>query len=164
MTGKDQDATAAAAFTAYYLQQSTKEFAEDLDKIRGADDFKGGAALPMLIRSLQQGTSMFAAADQQRIAGAGEARKAGGSDEDCLFDFTCHSLAQPLSSPTQSFSPLPYHSVVLVVALAADFIMSVEGETVSLRAQARLLCLGTVGLQEAAEQEEENRKHACESG
>ncbi|KAI1808684.1 hypothetical protein F4811DRAFT_548690 [Daldinia bambusicola] len=30
-------------FTSYYLQQSTKEFAEDLDKIRNADDFKGDA-------------------------------------------------------------------------------------------------------------------------
>ncbi|KAI0206017.1 ribosome-assembly protein 3-domain-containing protein [Astrocystis sublimbata] len=59
----------AAGFTSYYLQQSTKEFAEDLDKIRSADDFKGDA-LPMLINSLQQGTSMFSAADQRRIANA----------------------------------------------------------------------------------------------
>ncbi|KAI1826585.1 ribosome-assembly protein 3-domain-containing protein [Xylaria intraflava] len=68
MSGKDENTT-AAAFTAYYLQQSTKEFAEDLDKIRGADDFKGDA-LPVLVRSLQQGTSMFSAADQKRIVGS----------------------------------------------------------------------------------------------
>lgn len=60
-------------FTSYYLQQSTKEFAEDLDKIRSADDFKGDA-LPMLIQSLQQGTSMFSAADQKRIV---DARRSG---------------------------------------------------------------------------------------
>ncbi|GAP85216.2 putative ribosome assembly protein 3 protein [Rosellinia necatrix] len=65
--GEDQET--AADFTSYYLQQSTKEFAEDLDKIRGADDFKGDA-LPMLVRSLQQGTSMFSAADQKRIVDA----------------------------------------------------------------------------------------------
>ncbi|GAW24771.1 hypothetical protein ANO14919_143650 [Xylariales sp. No.14919] len=79
MTGKDQKT--AADFTAYYLQQSTKEFGEDLDKVRGADDFKGDA-LPVLIRSLQQGTSMFCAADQKRIVDAQRAGgKAGGDGE-----------------------------------------------------------------------------------
>ncbi|KAI0857550.1 ribosome-assembly protein 3-domain-containing protein [Xylaria cubensis] len=86
MTGKDQKTTAAAAdFTSYYLQQSTKEFAEDLDKIRSADDFKADA-LPMLIKSLQQGTSMFSAADQQRIVDARQAsaasKSAAGSEEE----------------------------------------------------------------------------------
>ncbi|OTA65928.1 hypothetical protein K449DRAFT_463008 [Hypoxylon sp. EC38] len=38
MSNKD---TISQEFTSYYLQQSTKEFAEDLDKIRSADDFKG---------------------------------------------------------------------------------------------------------------------------
>ncbi|KAI0503327.1 ribosome-assembly protein 3-domain-containing protein [Xylaria bambusicola] len=67
--GTTGDQKTAMDFTSYYLQQSTKEFAEDLDKIRNADDFKGDA-LPMLIRSLQQGTSMFSAADQKRIVKA----------------------------------------------------------------------------------------------
>ncbi|KAI0424884.1 ribosome-assembly protein 3-domain-containing protein [Xylaria sp. FL1042] len=67
----------AADFTSYYLQQSTKEFAEDLDKIRSADDFKGDA-LPMLIKSLQQGTSMFSAVDQKRIV---DARQASAIDK-----------------------------------------------------------------------------------
>ncbi|KAI3328623.1 ribosome-assembly protein 3-domain-containing protein [Ustulina deusta] len=66
----------AADFTSYYLQQSTKEFAEDLDKVRSADDFKGDA-LPMLIRSLQQGTSMFSAVDQKRMADAQQASAVG---------------------------------------------------------------------------------------
>ncbi|KAI8953242.1 ribosome-assembly protein 3-domain-containing protein [Xylaria longipes] len=76
MAGKDQDIK--ADFTSYYLQQSTKEFAEDLDKIRSADDFKGDA-LPMLINSLQQGTSMFSAADQRRIVDARQASNASKS-------------------------------------------------------------------------------------
>ncbi|KAI0165063.1 ribosome-assembly protein 3-domain-containing protein, partial [Hypoxylon sp. FL1284] len=67
-----QDAT-SWDFTSYYLQQSTKEFAEDLDKIRNADDFKGDA-VSMLVKSLQQGTSLFSAADQERIVKARESR------------------------------------------------------------------------------------------
>jgi ribosome assembly protein 3 len=74
MAGRDDEKT-AVDFTSYYLQQSTKEFAEDLDKIRSADDFKGDA-LPLLIKSLQQGTSMFLTADQKRII---DARKASNS-------------------------------------------------------------------------------------
>ncbi|KAJ8132611.1 hypothetical protein O1611_g1012 [Lasiodiplodia mahajangana] len=73
-----------ADFTSYYLQQSTKEFAEDLDKIRSADDFKGDA-LPMLIKSLRQGTSMFSDEDQKRIVDAQQASaadKSGDSKED----------------------------------------------------------------------------------
>ncbi|KAI1424242.1 ribosome-assembly protein 3-domain-containing protein [Xylaria sp. FL1777] len=79
----DKDQKTAADFTSYYLQQSTKEFAEDLDKIRSADDFKGDA-LPMLIKSLQQGTSMFSAADQKRIVDARQASALdkGADDED----------------------------------------------------------------------------------
>ncbi|CAJ2508819.1 Uu.00g138450.m01.CDS01 [Anthostomella pinea] len=74
MTSKD---TTAADFTSYYLQQSTKEFAEDLDKIRSADDFKGDA-LPVLVKSLQQGTSMFSPADQKRVV---DARKPAASSQ-----------------------------------------------------------------------------------
>ncbi|KAI1189476.1 ribosome-assembly protein 3-domain-containing protein [Nemania serpens] len=77
MTGNGQDTV--TEFTSYYLQQSTKEFAEDLDKIRSADDFKGDA-LPLLIKSLQQGTSMFSAADQKRVADARQASASGQGD------------------------------------------------------------------------------------
>ncbi|KAI1275029.1 ribosome-assembly protein 3-domain-containing protein [Xylaria sp. FL0933] len=78
-----KDEKIASDFTSYYLQQSTKEFAEDLDKIRGADDFKGGA-LPMLVKSLQQGTSMFSALDQKRIVEAQRASNGvdGEKEED----------------------------------------------------------------------------------
>ncbi|KAI6082796.1 ribosome-assembly protein 3-domain-containing protein [Hypoxylon rubiginosum] len=65
-----KDAT-SQSFTSYYLQQSTKEFAEDLDKIRNADDFKGDA-VAMLVKSLQQGTTLFSAADQERVIKAQE--------------------------------------------------------------------------------------------
>ncbi|KAI1385314.1 ribosome-assembly protein 3-domain-containing protein [Hypoxylon trugodes] len=73
MPSKD---TTSKEFTSYYLQQSTKEFAEDLDKVRSADDFKGDA-VAMLVKSLQQGTSLFSAADQKRVI---EARKAEDSE------------------------------------------------------------------------------------
>jgi ribosome assembly protein 3 len=76
--------TASPEFTSYYLQRATQEFAEDLDKIRNADDFKGNDALPMLIRSLQQGTSTFSTEDQRRIVagGAGKGKENGKADTD----------------------------------------------------------------------------------
>ncbi|OTA99318.1 hypothetical protein M426DRAFT_68038 [Hypoxylon sp. CI-4A] len=69
--------TTSQEFTSYYLQQSTKEFAEDLDKVRSADDFKGDA-VAMLVKSLQQGTTLFSAVDQKRIL---EAKKTEDSEE-----------------------------------------------------------------------------------
>ncbi|KAK3313931.1 ribosome-assembly protein 3-domain-containing protein [Apodospora peruviana] len=60
----------AAEFTSYYLQRVTKEFAEDLDKVRSADDFKSDAALPLLINALQQGTALFSPEEQRRIVTA----------------------------------------------------------------------------------------------
>jgi ribosome assembly protein 3 len=60
------DSSIAAEFQAYYLQRATKELAEDLDKVRNADDFKNDA-IPLLIHALQQGTSMFSAEDKRRI-------------------------------------------------------------------------------------------------
>jgi ribosome assembly protein 3 len=60
------DSDIAAEFEAYYLQRATKELAEDLDKVRNADDFKNDA-IPMLVHALQQGTAMFSAEDKRRI-------------------------------------------------------------------------------------------------
>ncbi|KAK8091648.1 Ribosome assembly protein 3 [Apiospora hydei] len=80
MAPKDE----TSEFTSFYLQQSTKELAEDLDKARTADDFKGDA-LPMLIKALQQGTTLFTPAEQKRIAPPlakeGDAKKAKTSAE-----------------------------------------------------------------------------------
>jgi ribosome assembly protein 3 len=69
------DTEIQAAFTKYYMQRSTTEFAEDLDKIRGADDFKDDS-LPLLINALQQGTSAFSVEEQRRIVTA-EMEKGG---------------------------------------------------------------------------------------
>lgn len=61
-------------FTSYYLQRVTKEFAEDLDKVRGAEDFKNDA-LPLLISALQQGTALFSPEEQRVIVTAEAAEK-----------------------------------------------------------------------------------------
>ncbi|KAI0599671.1 ribosome-assembly protein 3-domain-containing protein [Biscogniauxia sp. FL1348] len=82
---EDDDDRTAADFRSYYLQQSTREFTGDLDQVRSADDFKAGDALPMLIQSLQQGTSMFSAADQRRIVDARK-RRAEKEEEKKLKD------------------------------------------------------------------------------
>lgn len=52
------------------MQRATMEFEEDLDSIRGADDFKDDA-LPSLINALQQGTTIFSIEEQRRIVSAG---------------------------------------------------------------------------------------------
>jgi ribosome assembly protein 3 len=68
------DSDVRAAFTKYYMQRATTEFAEDLDKIRGADDFRDDA-LPLLIGALQQGTQVFSIEEQRRIVMAGREKK-----------------------------------------------------------------------------------------
>ena len=75
MSDKQQsDKEVSSEFTSFYLQLATNEFAEDLDAVRGADDFKHNA-LPMLIRSLEQGTAMFSPEEKRRIVEAGKAEK-----------------------------------------------------------------------------------------
>jgi ribosome assembly protein 3 len=74
-TDKDVD----AAFTSYYLQRATQEFAEDLDKVRSADDFKSDS-VAMLVHALQQGTSLFSADEKRKIVSAA-ADADEGSDE-----------------------------------------------------------------------------------
>jgi ribosome assembly protein 3 len=64
------DAEVTDAFTKFYLQRATTEFSEDLDRLRGADDFNKDA-LPLLINALQQGTSLFSMEEQRRIVMAG---------------------------------------------------------------------------------------------
>lgn len=53
-------------FAAYYLQRATREFAEDLDKVRGASDFKNDA-VPLLVNALQQGMALFSDKERRRI-------------------------------------------------------------------------------------------------
>lgn len=45
-------------FASYYLRKITQELADDLDKIRSANDFSE-KSLPILIHALQQGQSIF---------------------------------------------------------------------------------------------------------
>lgn len=52
------DKDVSEAFTSFYLQRATREFAEDLDTIRNADDFRSDS-IPTLFSALSQGTSMF---------------------------------------------------------------------------------------------------------
>ncbi|KAH6652079.1 hypothetical protein BKA67DRAFT_660847 [Truncatella angustata] len=59
MAGSQNDAS--EEFTSFYLQQATKEFAEDLDK---------------------QGTALFSSADQRRIMDAAQKQPEEGSHED----------------------------------------------------------------------------------
>ncbi len=65
----ESDKGVSTEFTAYYLQRATKEFAEDLDKVRVADDFKSDA-IPLLVHALQQGTALFSPEDQRKIVTA----------------------------------------------------------------------------------------------
>jgi ribosome assembly protein 3 len=65
------DGEVSERFKRYYLQRATTEFEEDLDKVRGADDFKGDA-LSLLIAALQQGTEVFSKEDQRRVVMSGE--------------------------------------------------------------------------------------------
>ena len=65
---------AASEFTSYYLQRATKEFAEDLDKVRTAEDFKNDA-LNVLVNALQQGTAMFPPGEQKRVVETKSATK-----------------------------------------------------------------------------------------
>ena len=64
----------ASEFTSYYLQRATKEFAEDLDKVRTAEDFKNDA-LNVLVNALQQGTAMFSPEEQKRVVETKSATK-----------------------------------------------------------------------------------------
>ncbi|KAI9723621.1 MAG: hypothetical protein M1812_000921 [Candelaria pacifica] len=55
-----------ASFESYYLRLATSEFAEDLDKVRSASDFRD-ASLPVLVNALQQGASIFSMDEMRRV-------------------------------------------------------------------------------------------------
>ncbi|KAH7122852.1 ribosome-assembly protein 3-domain-containing protein [Dactylonectria macrodidyma] len=63
-----------AEFSSYYLQRTTQELSEDLDKVRTADDFKADS-IPFLVHALQQGTGLFSKEDQKRVVTASKAGK-----------------------------------------------------------------------------------------
>jgi ribosome assembly protein 3 len=59
------------AFEDFYLKQATKEFANDIDKLRSAPDFNE-RNVPILIRALRQGTACFSEEERRKIGAAGE--------------------------------------------------------------------------------------------
>lgn len=73
MPQKTDDAP-RAEFQSYYLQRATQELAEDLDKVRTADDFKADS-IQYLIHALQQGASQYSKEDQDRVISARESEK-----------------------------------------------------------------------------------------
>lgn len=48
------------------MQRLAGELGEDLNAMRSADDFND-AALPMLLRALEQGTSIFSPEEKRRL-------------------------------------------------------------------------------------------------
>jgi ribosome assembly protein 3 len=62
------------AFEAYYLERSTQELSEDLDKVRNTNDFRADS-IQFLVHALQQGASQFSPQDQSRVMSAVESRK-----------------------------------------------------------------------------------------
>ncbi|GFP55122.1 hypothetical protein TASIC1_0004074700 [Trichoderma asperellum] len=63
-----------ASFSALYLQRTTQELSEDLDKIRNADDFKV-ESVPFLVHALQQGAQQFSASQQNAVLKTSENRQ-----------------------------------------------------------------------------------------
>ena len=59
----------AEDFTSIYLRKVTAELADDLDKVREANDFKA-SSLPMLINALKQGESIYSAEEKRRVVRA----------------------------------------------------------------------------------------------
>jgi ribosome assembly protein 3 len=53
-------------FSAIYLRKIAAELADDLDKVREAQDFKANS-VPMLIHALRQGESMFSVEERRRV-------------------------------------------------------------------------------------------------
>lgn len=73
MSGKPTTQT-QAEFSAIYLQRTTQELAEDLDKVRTAEDFKADS-IPFLVHALQQGAGIFSSAEQSRVVAASKQGK-----------------------------------------------------------------------------------------
>jgi len=73
----DDQQQVAQEFTSYYLQRVTKEFAEDLDKVRVADDFTKNteSSIALLVSALQQGTALFSPEQQRGVVRSGAASR-----------------------------------------------------------------------------------------
>lgn len=60
-------ADAEEAFESFYLRQAAKEFSDDLDKLRGASDFKGQSSVELLVGALKQGGACFSGDERKRV-------------------------------------------------------------------------------------------------
>ncbi|MCJ1390884.1 hypothetical protein MMC18_003745 [Xylographa bjoerkii] len=58
----------APTFESFYLQAVTREFADDIDKVRNASDFKD-SSLPILIEALRQGVGIYGEDERERVMG-----------------------------------------------------------------------------------------------
>lgn len=56
-------------FSSIYLKKVTVELADDLDKVRDAQDFKA-SSLPMLVHALKQGASIYSPDEKRRVVHA----------------------------------------------------------------------------------------------
>lgn len=59
------------SFDQFYLSQATKEFANDLDKLRNATDFRGGQSIELLVRGLKQGTACLSEGERMKVGAGG---------------------------------------------------------------------------------------------
>jgi ribosome assembly protein 3 len=59
------------AFESFYLRQAAKEFSDDLDKLRSANDFKGQSSVELLVGALKQGGACFSKTERSRIGAGG---------------------------------------------------------------------------------------------
>lgn len=55
------------SFEEFYLRQATREFANDLDKLRSAGDFHAAKSVPLLIAALKQGTKVFSLEERRKV-------------------------------------------------------------------------------------------------
>lgn len=76
-----QQSKPEAEFSSLYLQRITKEVAEDIDKVRTADDFKSDS-IPFLVHALQQGANQFSPADQKRVVQSSRATEGDTQEEE----------------------------------------------------------------------------------
>jgi ribosome assembly protein 3 len=63
------DAKVAEQFAAIYLRKITAELGDDLDKVRVAQDFNANS-IPMLVKALRQGSSVFGTEEKRRVVAA----------------------------------------------------------------------------------------------
>jgi hypothetical protein len=63
------DTKVSEDFASIYLRKVTAELGDDLDKVRVAQDFNANS-IPMLVKALRQGESMFGVEEKRRVVGA----------------------------------------------------------------------------------------------